>query len=484
MKQQRGGHAGVGARPAGVEIGDLVGPVGVVDAKGTLLLDGEPWRIEWAVGAEDRWHVAVDEVAVRQDLLDDAPVTVTAMRVPGGDVVQRVAGISDGSGRAVSIEVENETGAPVSVAFAVRPTGAGAIRDVRIEGTRLFVDDRETMLVDRSPGGTVAGETDGIWSSVMAGPGRGDASVSSPGGTASGAMIVPVPHRQSARILVPVVGPVPTAVASSAVAAGWRKVADRAASIDVGDSSLVANIRRGVPSLVLSAGSTDLDRAATVAPLLDRLGLPDEADRARATLVAAIDQGRVKGRLAAATAVALASRRLWAGRESGLVDLVAVLVGSSGDGLSRDDIEFVADALEREDQRVAADVRRLEPGSADRQMVTTDVQIAIEAVLAESVAGIDLVPRPEPDWLGQPIDVRGLSTRHGLISYSVRWHDDRPALLWEVETDELVTVSCSGLDTTWSSTDPRGEALLSATELPAARLRGVVVEPGDGGPIT
>jgi hypothetical protein len=77
-----------------------------------------------------------------------------------------------------------------------------------------------------------------------------------------------------------------------------------------------------------------------------------------------------------------------------------------------------------------------------------------------------------------------LSTRHGLISYSVRWHDDRPALLWEVETDELVTVSCSGLDTTWSSTDPRGEALLSATELPAVRQRGVVVEPGDGGPIT
>ena len=484
MRKQRGGPPGVGARPAGVEIGDLLGPVGVVDAKGTLVLDGEPWRVEWAVGAEDRWHVAVDEVAVRQDLLDDTPVTVTAMKVPGGDVVHRVAGISDGSGRAVSIEVENETGAPVSVALAVRPAGSDGIRTVAIEGERLLVDDREVILVDRSPGGTVAAETDVIWSSVMAGPGRGDASATSLGGTASGAVIVPIPHHQAVRVLVPVEGPMPESAASSTIAAGWRVIADRAASIDVGRSDAITNLRRAVPSLVLSAGSADLERAAAVAPLLDRLGLPDEADRARATLVVAMDQGRVKGRLAAATAVAFASRRLWAGRESGLVDLVAVLVGSAGGGLSGDDVEFIADALEREDDRAAADVRRLAPGSAGRPPDAADVQTLIDAVLSESVAGLDLLPRPERSWLGHPIDVRGLSTRHGVVSYSIRWHDDRPALLWEVETDELVGVSCTGLDTTWSSTGSRGEALLSATELPAARSTGVVLDPGDGGTIT
>ena len=293
-------RSGDRTRPAGVEIGDLVGPVGVVDPKGTLLLDGERWRIEWAVGAEDRWHLAADEVAVRQDLLDDTPVTVTAMKVPGGDVVHRVAGISDGSGRAVSIEVENETGAPVSVAFAVCPAGPEPVRAVAIEGERLEVDGREVILVDRPPGGTVAVEAEVLWPSVMAGPGRGDAAVTSRRGTASGAVIIPIPHRQSVNVVVPVGGPVPAAVAPATVSAGWRVVADRAASIEVGDAGVVTNMRRAVPALVLSAGSADLDRAATVAPLLDRLGLPDEADRARATLAAAVEHGRVRGRLAAA----------------------------------------------------------------------------------------------------------------------------------------------------------------------------------------
>ena len=35
------------------------------------------------------------------------------------------------------------------------------------------------------------------------------------------------------------------------------------------------------------------------------------------------------------------------------------------------------------------------------------------------------------EWIGQPFDVRDAPTRRGPVSYSVRWHGDRPALLWE-----------------------------------------------------
>ena len=43
---------------------------------------------------------------------------------------------------------------------------------------------------------------------------------------------------------------------------------------------------------------------------------------------------------------------------------------------------------------------------------------------------------------------------------AVRWHGARPALLWEASAPMRLT--CTGLDPTWSSTEPRGEALLQA----------------------
>ena len=39
---------------------------------------GAGWSVGWAVGAEDRWHVAAEEAAVRPGLIDDMPVTATA----------------------------------------------------------------------------------------------------------------------------------------------------------------------------------------------------------------------------------------------------------------------------------------------------------------------------------------------------------------------------------------------------------------------
>jgi hypothetical protein len=40
----------------------------------------------------------------------------------------------------------------------------------------------------------------------------------------------------------------------------------------------------------------------------------------------------------------------------------------------------------------------------------------------------------------------------------VRWHGDRPALLWSVPAG--TRISAPGLDPEWSSADPQGEALL------------------------
>ena len=86
----------------------------------------------------------------------------------------------------------------------------------------------------------------------------------------------------------------------------------------------------------------------------------------------------------------------------------------------------------------------------------------LDRLVSESADGLDLLAAPEQSWLGQPIDVRGLVTRHGAVSFSVRWHGERPALLWELESERPVLIRCPGLDPEWSSSDATGEALLRA----------------------
>ncbi|HUP86950.1 MAG TPA: hypothetical protein VM143_14950 [Acidimicrobiales bacterium] len=78
-----------------------------------------------------------------------------------------------------------------------------------------------------------------------------------------------------------------------------------------------------------------------------------------------------------------------------------------------------------------------------------------------------------PDgWTGQNLEVHDAPTHHGTISFALRWHGDRPALLWERETRDVrvgggpVRITAPGLDPSWSTTDPRGEALLAAPAAP------------------
>lgn len=69
-------------------------------------------------------------------------------------------------------------------------------------------------------------------------------------------------------------------------------------------------------------------------------------------------------------------------------------------------------------------------------------------------------------WLGQGIEVHDLPTGFGRISFGVRWHGERPALLWDLVPRNTLEVRlvAPGLDQAWSTTEPRGEALLAMPE--------------------
>lgn len=68
-------------------------------------------------------------------------------------------------------------------------------------------------------------------------------------------------------------------------------------------------------------------------------------------------------------------------------------------------------------------------------------------------------------WLGQPVEVHNVPTRIGMVSWAVLWHDERPALLWDVvphDPDGVApVVTAPGLDPVFSARDWRGETLLA-----------------------
>lgn len=71
-------------------------------------------------------------------------------------------------------------------------------------------------------------------------------------------------------------------------------------------------------------------------------------------------------------------------------------------------------------------------------------------------------------WRGEGMEVHHLATAAGQVSSAVRWHGDRPALLWEVEPldGEDLDVSATGLEPEWKGSGRQGDALLAPVELP------------------
>ena len=68
------------------------------------------------------------------------------------------------------------------------------------------------------------------------------------------------------------------------------------------------------------------------------------------------------------------------------------------------------------------------------------------------------------EWLGHGLEVHDAPTHVGRLSYAVRWHGDRPALLWELQPHDdihAVRLTAPGLDPSWSAGELSGDALLA-----------------------
>ena len=85
-------------------------------------------------------------------------------------------------------------------------------------------------------------------------------------------------------------------------------------------------------------------------------------------------------------------------------------------------------------------------------------------LVREQQDGIALLSMIPERWYGQGLEVHDAPTRFGRLSFAVRWHGPRPALLWELERHDpsvAVALTCPALDPEWRTVEDRGEALLA-----------------------
>lgn len=358
-----------------------------------------PWAdahgaLDWYVAAEDRWHTPADEPAVRQSRLDSTAVVETRLKVPDGDVVQRIGAIPDRGGLTL-VEFENASTRSVAIALDRRDVYTERpIADVPIEGIALPPD----------------------------------------------AFVMPLGHRTKVTVALahsgPASGRVPGGLPPMGqIARGWRTIVDRASRLvlpegEPGDTTArrVSALRCELALGAVPHGSDD--PAGFLLALGELVRMGERADPWLPELVDAVESVARRGDHGwVATRALLAADRVLA---------------AAGEDRARRDLA----AMTRDRAGVPRPV--VSPGGV--------AEVAwLESALVD---GTSLLPSGIPTtWLGQSFEAYGLPVGPAsAVSFAVRWHGERPAVLWE-QTGSAVTLVAPEVAPDWSTESAKGEAL-------------------------
>ena len=363
----------------------------------------EPWGegevLDWHIAADDRWHSPQREAAVRQRRVDGTAVVETRVRVPDGDVVQTVYSVADHGGLTV-IEVENASPLPVAVAFTHGDLLSVRTPSAPIEGIDL-------------PAGSVA----------------------FPLGHHS-TLTIALPHSGGRGVLPP---GLPTA---AGVARGWSAIVDRAGRVLLPEERVGEWVAEQRCELAL-CGPEDpsVDPVAFLLGVAALVRMGEQAD-AWVPDVAQAVEGVLRGDVRDWTVAAA-------------LDAVAVILAAADERRAVRDLASARSRVE-----IDQSLPELEShADAARRLAWNERRL----VTATSDGGAALLPLGMPiAWRGVNFEVYSLPVVHDdgavtAISYAVRWHGARPAVLWE-QVGRAVRLT-SPMAPGWSSSDAKGEAL-------------------------
>lgn len=372
----------------------------------------EPWGndapLDWHIAADDRWHSPQREAAVRQRRIDGTAVVETRVRIPDGDAVQRVYSVPDHGGLTI-IEVENESPLPIAVAFTHAALRSPRPPTAPIEGITL-------------PEGSVA---------------------------------FPVGHHSTLTVALAhdgsgagsLRGGLPTA---AGVARGWTATVERACRLLLPDAALNERfIAERCELALVGPEHPDNDPVGFLLGVGQLVRMGEKATEWIPDLAHALE-------LAAKSAVpdwALAAA----------MDAADHVLAVAGEKRARRDLRIL-------NARLAPS--HVLPANAPSECAyfITWLERVISDVHAD---GGRLLPSGMPaGWEGNNFEVYGVPTGAlSSVSFAVRWHGERPAVLWE-QSGQQVTLSSPAIAPGWQTTDVKGEALWPQPEglVPAAQL--------------
>lgn len=246
-----------------------------------------------------------------------------------------------------------------------------------------------------------------------------------------GSVVFPIGHRATVTVAMShtrdEAGTLPTGLPSAAdVARGWLATVQRAGRLATPDVELNDRVVAALCELSLVGPPSEPAQFAIAIDQLVRMG--ERADQWVPELANAVER-MVKS----------------AAPESAFVAADRVLA-AAGEARARRDL--------------AAMVERLKPRPGE----LSDE----DRILRTRWKTIELLPEGIPaSWLGVNFEVFDMPTiGTGKVSYAIRWHGDRPAVLWEqvAGSDGPVTLTSPTLAPQWSTAQLTGEALWPAVQ--------------------
>ena len=387
-----------------------------VSAWGDLFVEDQE-RLRWFIAADDRWYRPSRETTVRQREVSGVPVIETRIKVPGGDAVQRVYGVANFGG-AIVVEIYNDSSLPFAVAF-----------------------DRGDISTMREPSPT------------------GVQGIDLP----AGSVVFPVGHHATMRAAILVngdsrqisAGELESLPSFEQVERGWLAALQISSRVDVPDLSW-SSVLTSQRCKVLLSNSAELAEGSDINLLVDLL--LDRAERVRlgdkpAQWVdeVAVATERILKQCAKTQSVQWFEERALLG--------AGMVLNRAGESRGLQDFVSVWSRLAEAGRISDLALASPEIAGTVRQIAWIESQLVAQrrdGVIEICPCGID------KSWLGVNFECHKLlaSPEH-VISYAVRWHGEKPALLWEIDGPVGAKVAASAIDRTFSSTEMRGETLLS-----------------------